>query len=113
MPIWSAGGVAAGAFEDAKASMFSDIDGNLQSANNDLGIDRPRMGARRPSRVNRFLRRVHIAAGSGAGAFRLACAYVAARRKRRVLVVAADLADGVPNLAGAIDQLTIRSPNVR
>jgi acetyl-CoA C-acetyltransferase len=86
----------------------SDIDGIVfaQAPTTTLGIDEPHLWALAglPG-SNRFLGRVHIAAGSGLGAFRLACAYVAAKRKRRVLVVAADLADEVPNLAGAIGQL--------
>lgn len=42
-------------------------------------------------RTARFLGRVNTAAGSGIGAFRLACAHVASGRAKRVLVVAADL----------------------
>lgn len=95
------------ALEDAGVD-DSDIDGIIfaQAPTTTLGIDEPHLWALAglPG-SNRFLGRVHIAAGSGLGAFRLACAYVAARRKRRVLVVAADLADEVPNLAGAIGQL--------
>lgn len=85
-----------------------DIDGVVfaQAPTTTLGIDEPHLWAMAGLPGSRhFLGRVHIAAGSGLAAFRLACAYVAAGRKRRVLVVAADLADEVPNLAGAIGQL--------
>lgn len=99
--------VARQALEDAGVD-DSDIDGIIfaQAPTTTLGIDEPHLWALAgmPG-ADRFLGRVHIAAGSGLGAFRLACAYVAAGRKRRVLVVAADLADEVPNLAGAIGQL--------
>lgn len=99
--------VARQALEDAGVG-DADIDGIIfaQAPTTTLGIDEPHLWALAgmPG-ADRFLGRVHIAAGSGLGAFRLACAYVAGGRKRRVLVVAADLADEVPNLAGAIGQL--------
>lgn len=71
-----------------------------------LGVDEPYFWAMAglPGSA-RFLGRVHVLAASGFSAFRLACAYVAAGRAMRVLVIGADLADEVPNLAGAIGQL--------
>lgn len=71
-----------------------------------LGVDEPYFWALAglPGAA-RFLGRVHVLAASGLSAFRLACAHVAAGRAKRVLVVGADLADEVPNLAGAIGQL--------
>ena len=101
------GRVAAGALADAQLAA-ADIDGLIlaMAPTTTLGVDEPQFWALDgvPG-SHRFLARVHTLASSGLVAFRLACAYVAAKRARRVLVVAADLADEAPDLIGAITAL--------
>ncbi|MGV6875650.1 thiolase family protein [Pseudochelatococcus sp. B33] len=85
-----------------------DVDGLIlaMSPTTPLGIDEPQYwGIDGLPGASRFLGRVHVLAASGLAAFRLACGYVASGRKKRVLVVAADLADEVPSLTGALGQL--------
>lgn len=101
------GRVAQGAIADAGVEPH-EVDGMLlaQAPTTLLGVDEPQLwGLAGLPASTRFLGRVHAAAASGIAAFRVACAHVAAGRARRVLVLAADLADEVPNLAGAIGQL--------
>jgi acetyl-CoA C-acetyltransferase len=101
------GRVAQAAIADAGVEP-RDIDGVLLALApvTVLGVDEPYFWALAglPGTA-RFLGRVHVLAASGLTAFRLACAYIAAGRAKRVLVLGADLADEVPNLAGAIGQL--------
>jgi acetyl-CoA C-acetyltransferase len=101
------GRVATAALADAEIEP-GDVDGLIlaMAPTTTLGIDEPHFWALAglPG-VNRFLGRVHTLASSGLVAFRLACSYVAARRAKRVLVVAADLADEAPDLMGAITAL--------
>lgn len=98
------GRVAAGAIEDAGVEP-RDVDGVIlaMAPTSTLGVDEPHFWALAglPG-TERFLGRVHTLASSGLVAFRVACAYVAAGRAKRVLVVAADLADETPDLIGAI-----------
>jgi len=98
------GRVAQAALADAEVDA-EDIDGLIlaMAPTTTLGIDEPHFWALAglPG-ADRFLGRVHTLASSGLVAFRLACSYVAAKRAKRVLVVAADLADEAPDLIGAI-----------
>ena len=98
------GMVAARALEDAEVEP-ADVDGLIlaMSPTTTLGIDEPHFWALAdlPGAKN-FLGRAHTLASSGLAAFRLACAHVAAKRAKRVLVVAADLADESPDLIAAI-----------
>jgi acetyl-CoA C-acetyltransferase len=98
------GVVAHGALADAGVEP-GDVDGLIlaMAPSTTLGIDEPHFWAMAglPG-AHRFLGRVHTLASSGLVAFRLACANVAAGRARRVLVVAADLADESPDLIAAI-----------
>lgn len=101
------GRVAHEALEDAGVER-GDVDGLIlaMSPTTTLGLDEPQYwGIDGLPGAHAFLGRVHVMAASGLSAFRLACAHVAAGRRRRVLVVAADLADEVPDLAGALGQL--------
>jgi acetyl-CoA C-acetyltransferase len=85
-----------------------DVDGLIlaMSPTTPLGIDEPQYwGISGLPGANRFLGRVHVLAASSLAAFRLACGYVTSGRRKRVLVVAADLADEVPSLTGALGQL--------
>jgi acetyl-CoA C-acetyltransferase len=98
------GRVAHGALQDAAVDA-RDVDGLVlaMSPTTVLGVDEPHYwGLAGLPGSHRFLGRVHTLAASGLGAFRLACAHVAAGRAKRVLVVAADLADEAPDLMGAI-----------
>ena len=101
------GRVAHGALADAQVD-GGDVDGVIlaMSPTTTLGIDEPHFWALSglPGAA-RFLGRVHTLASSGLVAFRLACSYVAAKRAKRVLVLAADLADEAPDLIGAITAL--------
>jgi len=101
------GRVAQAALDDAGLA-GEQIDGVVlaMSPTPVLGIDEPQYWALQglPG-ATRCLARVHGAAASGLGAFRLACSYVASGRARHVMVLAADLADEVANLAGAIGAL--------
>ena len=101
------GRVAAAALADAQLAA-PDIDGLIlaMAPTTTLGVDEPHFWALAglPG-SHRFLGRVHTLASSGLVAFRLACSYVAAKRAKRVLVVAADLADEAPDLIGAITAL--------
>lgn len=98
------GRVAHRALEDAAVDA-KDVDGLIlaMAPTTTLGVDEPQYWALDglPGAAH-FLGRVHTLASSGLVAFRLACAHVAARRAKRVLVVAADLADESPDLIGAI-----------
>ncbi|HVV94777.1 MAG TPA: thiolase family protein [Hyphomicrobiales bacterium] len=98
------GRVAHGALADAGVDA-KDVDGLIlaMAPTSTLGIDEPQYWALAglPG-ASHFLGRVHTLASSGLVAFRLACAHVAAGRAKRVLVVAADLADEAPDLIGAI-----------
>lgn len=98
------GRVAYSALQDANVDP-KDVDGLIlaMSPTTTLGIDEPHFwGCADLPGAHRFLGRVHTLASSGLVAFRLACAHVAAKRAKRVLVVAADLADEAPDLLGAI-----------
>jgi acetyl-CoA C-acetyltransferase len=98
------GRVAHGALQDANVAP-EDVDGLIlaMSPTTTLGIDEPHFWACADlPGARRFLGRVHTLASSGLVAFRLACAHIAAKRAKRVLVVAADLADEAPDLLGAI-----------
>jgi acetyl-CoA C-acetyltransferase len=101
------GRVAQAALADAELA-GGDVDGLIlaMAPTTTLGIDEPHFWALTglPG-GHRFLGRVHTLASSGLVAFRLACSYVAAKRAKRVLVVAADLADEAPDLIGAITAL--------
>jgi acetyl-CoA C-acetyltransferase len=101
------GRVAERALADAQLA-DRDIDGLIlaMAPTTTLGVDEPHFWALSglPG-SGRFLGRVHTLASSGLVAFRLACSYVAAKRAKRVLVVAADLADEAPDLIGAITAL--------
>lgn len=96
--------VAHGALADAGVEP-RDVDGLIlaMAPTTTLGIDEPHFWAMAglPGAEN-FLGRVHTLASSGLVAFRLACTHVAAGRAKRVLVVAADLADESPDLIAAI-----------
>jgi acetyl-CoA C-acetyltransferase len=98
------GRVAHGALEDSGVDA-GDVDGLIlaMAPTTILGVDEPHFWALQglPGAAG-FLGRVHTLASSGLVAFRLACSYVAAHRAKRVLVVAADLADEAPDLIGAI-----------
>jgi acetyl-CoA C-acetyltransferase len=98
------GRVAQGALDDAQVD-GADVDGLIlaMAPTATLGVDEPHFWAlaELPGSA-RFLGRVHTLASSGLVAFKLACAYVSAGLARRVLVVAADLADESPDLIGAI-----------
>jgi acetyl-CoA C-acetyltransferase len=98
------GRVAHRALADAEVDA-ADVDGLIlaMAPTATLGIDEPQSWALAglPGAPH-FLGRVHTLASSGLVAFRLACAHVAAGRAKRVLVVAADLADESPDLIGAI-----------
>ena len=99
--------VAAQAVEDARLEP-DDIGGLVlaQAPTATLGVDEPQYwGIAGLPGATRFLGRVHVAAASGLAAFRLASAYVRSGRRDNVLVVAADLADEVPNLRGALGQM--------
>lgn len=101
------GRVAYKAIADAEVEA-RDVDGLIlaMSPTTPLGLDEPQYwGIAGLPGAHRFLGRVHILAASSLAAFRLACSYVASGRKKRVLVVAADLADEVPSLTGALGQL--------
>ncbi|MGQ7793600.1 thiolase family protein [Faunimonas sp. B44] len=101
------GRVAHQAIEDAQVDA-KDVDGLIlaMSPTTTLGVDEPQYwGIAGLPGSNRFLGRVHVLAASSLAAFRLACSYVASGRKKRVLVVAADLADEAPSLTGALGQL--------
>jgi acetyl-CoA C-acetyltransferase len=98
------GVVAHGALADAGVAA-EDVDGLIlaMAPTSTLGIDEPQFWALDALPGSRHcLGRVHTLASSGLVAFRLACAHVAAGRAKRVLVVAADLADESPNLIAAI-----------
>lgn len=98
------GVVAAEALADAGVDA-ADVDGLIlaMAPTTTLGVDEPHFWAMADlPGAHRFLGRVHTLASSGLAAFRLACAHVAAKRARRVLVVAADLADESPDLIAAI-----------
>ncbi|GAA4339013.1 thiolase domain-containing protein [Pigmentiphaga soli] len=85
-----------------------DVDGLIlaMSPTTPLGLDEPQYwGIEGLPGAQNFLGRVHVLAASGLTAFRLASGYVASGRKKRVLIVAADLADEVPSLTGALGQL--------
>lgn len=95
--------VAREALEDAGMGA-RDVDGLIlaMAPSTMLGVDEPHFwGCADLPGAHRFLGRVHTLASSGLVAFRLACAHVAAGRARRLLVVAADLADESPDLMGA------------
>jgi acetyl-CoA C-acetyltransferase len=98
------GVVAHRALADAEVDA-QDVDGLIlaMAPTSTLGIDEPHFWAldELPGARN-FLGRVHTLASSGLVAFRLACTHVAAGRAKRVLVVAADLADESPDLIAAI-----------
>jgi acetyl-CoA C-acetyltransferase len=101
------GRIAYQALADAEVDA-KDVDGLIlaMSPTTPLGIDEPQYwGITGLPGERHFLGRVHVLAASGIAAFRLGCTYVASGRKRRVLVVAADLADEVPSLTGALGQL--------
>jgi acetyl-CoA C-acetyltransferase len=101
------GRVAYQAIADAEVDA-ADVDGLIlaMSPTTPLGTDEPQYwGIAGLPGANRFLGRVHVLAASSLAAFRLACGYVASGRKKRILVVAADLADEVPSLTGALGQL--------
>ena len=101
------GKVATLAVEDAGLEP-DEIDGLLlaQSPTTPLGIDEPQYwGLAGLPGATKFLGRVHVAAASGLSAFRLASAYIKAGRRRNVLIVAADLADEVSSLRGALGQM--------
>lgn len=101
------GRIAYQTIEDAGVDP-QDVDGLILSLppTTTLGIDEAQYwGLAHLPGSRHVLGRVHAAAASGLQAFRLACAWIAAGRARRVLVVAADLADEVANLAGALGQL--------
>lgn len=86
----------------------ADVDGLIlaMSPTTTLGIDEPQYwGIAGLPGASRFLGRVHVLAASSLSAFRLACSYIASKRRKRVLVVAADLADEAPSLTGALGQL--------
>ncbi len=101
------GCVAYQALADAEVDA-RDVDGLIlaMSPTTPLGIDEPQYwGITGLPGARHFLGRVHVLAASGLVAFRLACTYIASGRKRRVLVVSADLADEFPSLTGALGQL--------
>lgn len=111
------GRVAQGALEDAELDP-QDVDGVIvaMAPTTTIGIDEPYLwGLAGLPGSTRFLGRVHTLASSGLVAFRLACMHVAAGRVRRVLVLAADLADETPDLIGAIgtfaNPFTVRQPS--
>lgn len=101
------GRVAHDALADAQLDA-KEIDGLILalSPTTLLGVDEPYYWslAGLPG-ANRFLGRVQVAAASGIPALRLACANIAARRARRILIVSADLADEAASMGGAIGQL--------
>jgi acetyl-CoA C-acetyltransferase len=101
------GRVAHEALADAQLEA-KDIDGLMiaLSPTTLLGIDEPYYwGLAGLPGADRFIGRVQVAAASGIPSLRLACAYIAARRAKRILIVSADLADESPSLGGAIGQL--------
>jgi len=102
------GRVAQSALADANVDA-RDVDGLIlaMAPTTTLGVDEPHYWALAglPGAA-RFLGRVHTLASSGLTAFRLACAHVGAGRARRVLVLAADLADESPDLVGAIQMFS-------
>lgn len=101
------GHVAYRALADAEVEA-RDVDGLIlaMSPTTPLGLDEPQYwGIEGLPGADRFLGRVHVLAASGLAAFRMACGYVAAGRRKRVLVVSADLADEAPSLTGALGQL--------
>jgi len=101
------GRIAYQAVEDSGVDP-GDLDGLILSLppTTTLGVDEAQYwGLAHLPGSRHVLGRVHAAAASGLQAFRLACAWVSAGRARRVLVVGADLADEVANLAGALGQL--------
>jgi acetyl-CoA C-acetyltransferase len=101
------GRVAYEALADAGVEA-ADVDGLIlaMSPTTPLGIDEPQYwGIEGLPGARHFLGRVHVLAASSLAAFRLGCGYVASGRKRRVLIVAADLADEFSSLTGALGQL--------
>lgn len=101
------GRIAQAAIQDAGIEPH-EVDGLILSLppTTTLGVDEAQYwGLAHLPGGRHVLGRVHAAAASGLQAFRLACAWVASGRASRVLVVGADLADEVANLAGALGQL--------
>lgn len=101
------GRIAHDALADAQLGA-KDIDGLIValSPTTLLGVDDPYYwGLAGLPGADRFLGRVQVAAASGIPALRLACAHIAARRARRILIVSGDLADEGSSLGNALGQL--------